>query len=484
MATALRPDTRRVAEATPAAITAAFLFEAAVCAATARTGVEAGAAAGGALAAAASICGDTVDGAGGGNVSKKNKKNKKHQLAPPSTAALSHSLALAAGKVRWKLRGESNEKQRKRTFEFLFFFLLGAHFFDLHLFFSTPSSPPPPAVALLRRPAASRGLARALQPLRQCPRSGGKGRDRGEAALSVVPPAAAAGSGCCGSGNSGSSGSGSNNSSTSLVVFPPREEPLDRRHFFFQGAQHGRARRDVRVLRPGQEGQGLLHAGAGRGGRRGVAARRRRRRLRRLRRLEFFFSPRANIFRSFFVSLICIFHKSRQRRCIGIINEALSERKRKRRVGEREKRERERKRAKRLREKNERNENGNALAPFSFASSLLDFNQAFSLDFFAASGKRALSLFSRSSLPCAALVRRSLQSARDESLFPGTKKGKPKKRRGFSSPSRRRRFGLRGLCWSENEKERKRAPPPVLSLASFPSSTVPPHRLEWEKAAR
>ena len=104
MATALRPDTRRVAEATPAAITAAFLFEAAVCAATARIGVGAAAAAGGGGAlAAASIDGDKVD-AAGGNVSAAapKKKKKRPQLAPPSTAALSHSLAVAAGKVRWK----------------------------------------------------------------------------------------------------------------------------------------------------------------------------------------------------------------------------------------------------------------------------------------------------------------------------------------------------------------------------------------------
>ena len=167
MATALRPDTRRVAEATPAAITAAFLFEAAVCAATARTGVEAGAAAGGALAAAASICGDTVDGAGGGNVSKKNKKNKKHQLAPPSTAALSHSLALAAGKVRWKLRGESNEKQRKRTFEFLFFFTRSSLFRPPPLFFNsvippTPSCRAPPAPRCLAGPRTRSAAAAAM----------------------------------------------------------------------------------------------------------------------------------------------------------------------------------------------------------------------------------------------------------------------------------------------------------------------------------
>ena len=168
MATALRPDTRRVAEATPAAITAAFLFEAAVCAATARTGVEAGAAAGGALAAAASICGDTVDGAGGGNVSKKTKKNKKHQLAPPSTAALSHSLALAAGKVRWKLRGESNEKQRKRTFEFLFFFFTRSSLFrPPPLFFNsvippTPSCRAPPAPRCLAGPRTRSAAAAAM----------------------------------------------------------------------------------------------------------------------------------------------------------------------------------------------------------------------------------------------------------------------------------------------------------------------------------
>ena len=152
--------------------------------------------------------------------------------------------------------------------------LLGAHIplppfsFQLRLH--------PPALPLLWRPAASRGLARALQPLRERPRSRRKRRNRGEAALSVVPPPAAPGSCCCCCcccwGGSGSGG----RSNGATVLFPPREEPLNR-HELFQGAQHGRARRDVRGLRPGQEGQGLLHAGAGRGGRCGVATGRRAR---------------------------------------------------------------------------------------------------------------------------------------------------------------------------------------------------------------
>ena len=96
MATALRPDSRRVAEATPAAMTAAFLFEAAVCAATAGTGV--GAAEGGA-SAAASIDGDDIAIAGGIVSAAASRKKKRPRLAP-STAALSHSLALAAGNVR------------------------------------------------------------------------------------------------------------------------------------------------------------------------------------------------------------------------------------------------------------------------------------------------------------------------------------------------------------------------------------------------
>ena len=96
MATALRPHSRRVAEATPAAMTAAFLFEAAVCAATAGTGV--GAVAGGASAAASIAGGDKGD-AGNGVSAAASRKKKRPRLAP-STAALSHSLALAAGKVR------------------------------------------------------------------------------------------------------------------------------------------------------------------------------------------------------------------------------------------------------------------------------------------------------------------------------------------------------------------------------------------------
>lgn len=95
MATALRPHSRRVAEATPAAMTAAFLFEAAVCAATAGTGV--GAVAGGASAAASIAGGDEGD--AGNGVSAAASRKKRPRLAP-STAALSHSLALAAGKVR------------------------------------------------------------------------------------------------------------------------------------------------------------------------------------------------------------------------------------------------------------------------------------------------------------------------------------------------------------------------------------------------
>lgn len=125
MATALRPDTRRVAEATPAAITAAFLFEAAVSAATARTGEEAGAAAaaaggGGGDSAAASID-DKVEAADGNVTASKKTKKRRAQLGPPSTAALSHSLALAAGKARIEMSGNSGGKRRKKAF------LLGAH---------------------------------------------------------------------------------------------------------------------------------------------------------------------------------------------------------------------------------------------------------------------------------------------------------------------------------------------------------------------
>ena len=79
-------------------------------------------------------------------------------------------------------------------------------------------------------------------------------------------------------------GGGGGGGSDGTLLFPPREERFSRR--LFKGAQHGRARRDVRSLRPGQEGQGLLHPGACRGGRRGVATGRRgswRRRGRRLR---------------------------------------------------------------------------------------------------------------------------------------------------------------------------------------------------------
>lgn len=110
MATALRPDSRRVAEATPAAITAAFLFEAAVCAAARTTGAGAPAGGGDAPPAAASIDDDSNDtDAGGVSAAASRKKKPRVDL---STAALSHSLALAAGKVRGKL-GEAREIKEK-----------------------------------------------------------------------------------------------------------------------------------------------------------------------------------------------------------------------------------------------------------------------------------------------------------------------------------------------------------------------------------
>ena len=92
MATALRPHSRRVAEATPAAMTAAFLFEAAV---HAKTGGGSGGGDGGA-SASIDVDGEKVD--AGGLVRTSRRRKKQPKLAP-STAALSHSLALAAGKV-------------------------------------------------------------------------------------------------------------------------------------------------------------------------------------------------------------------------------------------------------------------------------------------------------------------------------------------------------------------------------------------------
>ena len=53
------------------------------------------------------------------------------------------------------------------------------------------------------------------------------------------------------------------------LVFPPREE---RCSSFPEGSQHSRALCDVRSLRPGEEGEGILQPGVGRGGRFGGAA--------------------------------------------------------------------------------------------------------------------------------------------------------------------------------------------------------------------
>lgn len=156
MATALRPDTRRVAEATPAAITAAFLFEAAVSAATARTGeagTAAAAAAGGGDSAAASV--DKVDADGNVTASKK-KKKRRPQLDVPSTAALSHSLALAAGKVRIEMSGNSGKQKGKSISNACFFFTRSSHSFVSTSSFSLPffphSSPAPLAPRCLAEP--------------------------------------------------------------------------------------------------------------------------------------------------------------------------------------------------------------------------------------------------------------------------------------------------------------------------------------------
>jgi hypothetical protein len=151
MATALRPDSRRVAETTPMAVTAVFLFEAAVFAAARTTG------GGGARADAPSAATSIGDGDGNGDtdadgVSAAVSMRKKRQRLDPSTAALSHSLALAAGKVRRKL-GEATKSKGDTIHCHRFTSrLLTSFFHPLPLEFPKPSSRAPLARRSLEGP--------------------------------------------------------------------------------------------------------------------------------------------------------------------------------------------------------------------------------------------------------------------------------------------------------------------------------------------